>query len=453
MAEDDFGWIVRAVLAGVVLVLALVAFHLGVGVSARADLPELGLLAQIYYSAGLFLLGGMDLGTPIGGPHLARSLLWGAYFVAPVLTTSALFDGLRRVRHGALERLGMRRHLVVAGLGQLGVNFLTAARRRHPRRLIVAVDCDVNQAAVAWARHQPRVHFLPGDIQLPSALGHVALQRARGVALLTGNDLLNLEVAFRLAQRHPRLRVIAHCSDLALERSLEDAWGGAPLGRIRVFNSHRAAAHHLYGRHLRAHFAHTPAKDCVVLAGFGRFAQTILEFLGRESEGEIERVLIAAPSATVALRKFHSQVSPSDLFETKPLDGELTDPDTWQAIFRDLGAASAHPTVLLASEDESVNLQSALLARRRWPDSRIFVRCQDESSFADELATRHRFTLLPVDALLREALYVAELNWFSDPQRGLHAPSSVPEGTKLAARLTRSREARDSNPAASIRAS
>jgi len=278
MEREDLGWLVRAVLASLVFLLALTAFRLGVGVSAREHLPELGVLAQVYYSAGLFVLGGMALGTPIGGPHFARSLLWGA-------------------------------------------------------------------------------------------------------------------------------------------RSLDDAWGGALPSRIHVFNSRRAAAKHLYQQHLREHFADTPAKDTVVLAGFGRFAQTILEFLGRESEDEIERVLVAAPSAARGLRKFHSHVHPSE-FLIKPLDGDLMDPATWQAIGVEIAESSTPPTVLIACEDESVNLQSALLARRRWPESRVFVRCRDVSSFAEELAALHHFTLLPVETLVREALYRSQARWFREPRKG-----------------------------------
>ena len=70
--------------------------------------------------------------------------------------------------------------------------------------------------------------------------------------------------------------------------------------------------------------------------------------------------------------------------------------------------------MLIACEDESVNLQSALLARRRWPESRVFVRCRDVSSFAEELAALH-FTLLPV---VREALYRSQARWFREPRKG-----------------------------------
>jgi len=415
----NLGWWVRAALAAAVFLMAVEAFRLGVDVSARPGVPQLSLLAQGYYAAGLFVLGGMDLGTPVGGPRLARALLWLSYFSAPLITTSSVVEGLRRVSYGAVERFGMRRHLVVAGLGRLGMSFVAACRSRDPLGMIVAIDSDVNRAAVTQAWRQTRVHFLPGDIRLPNAFAHLALEHARGVALLTDDDLLNLEIAFRLAKSHPQLRIIAHCSDLALERSLADAWGEARTDGVQVFNSHRAAAQHLYDQHLRRQFARTEAKDTLILVGLGRFAQTILELLGQLSEREIARILIAAPAATLTLRKFHSHVQTPSLPAPKTFDADLTDPDTWQAVDRELAGTEVSPTVIICSEDESVNLQSAILARRRWPESRIFVRCQNESSFTQELARSHRFTVLAVEALLLEALSAARVTWFgaSAPRR------------------------------------
>ena len=36
----------------------------GVEVSARSGVPQADLLTKVYYTLGLFVLGGMDLGTP-----------------------------------------------------------------------------------------------------------------------------------------------------------------------------------------------------------------------------------------------------------------------------------------------------------------------------------------------------------------------------------------------------
>ena len=57
----------------VVYLAAFTAFSLGVDVSER-DMAGAGLLSRAYYTFGLFVLGGLDLGTPVGGTPIARDL-------------------------------------------------------------------------------------------------------------------------------------------------------------------------------------------------------------------------------------------------------------------------------------------------------------------------------------------------------------------------------------------
>ena len=77
-------------------IAALAGFASGVSVTERDGISSANLLTQAYYSLSLFVLGGVDLGTPYGGPLYGRILLWAAYFGAPVLAASTLFNALLR---------------------------------------------------------------------------------------------------------------------------------------------------------------------------------------------------------------------------------------------------------------------------------------------------------------------------------------------------------------------
>src|SRR5262245_39082603 len=121
------GWGLRTIAFATVFGMALYAFQAGVGVSDRPGLPDAGLLTQIYYAAGLFVLGGMDLGTPATGAPFAQGLLWAAYFLAPIITTTAVVEGaLWLAGSGLFDRLGLRGHVVIVGLGNLGTSFVVA---------------------------------------------------------------------------------------------------------------------------------------------------------------------------------------------------------------------------------------------------------------------------------------------------------------------------------------
>jgi hypothetical protein len=58
-----------------------------------------------------------------------------------------------------------------------------------------------------------------------------------------------------------------------------------------------------------------------------------------------------------------------------------------------------------------VNIRAAMHLRKRWPDARIFVRCQSESSFTEELSARYALTVLAVEDMLAEALAVVQRSW------------------------------------------
>lgn len=423
----QLGWGLRAVVLLAVFALALSGFRAGAGVSDRPGLPAAGWLAQIYYSAGLFVLGGLDLGTPASGPPGARAMLWGAYFLAPLITTSAVIEGaLRLVGSGALGRLRLRRHLVLVGLGRLASPFVAALRDREPDWPLVALECDAGRprALQAWRTYGVRV--FSGDARLPGAFANLQLQHARGVVLLTEDDLLNLEVAHRLRRLYPNLAVVAHVSDVGLQRAALEV---RARSGVHVFNSHRVVASYLYRTYLHPYFQGTLPKDAVVLAGFGRFGQAILELLAGSAAPALSRVVVVAQGAALGLRNFRAHVPLSDSFEVCALDADLGDVATWDAIEARLGPLGAPPVVVVGTPDESTNLQSSLAARRRWPRAPVFTRCENESAFSEELARQRGFTVLAVDSMLHKALHSAQRDWFRP------ANASAPQSNPARARL------------------
>lgn len=406
----QLGWALRAIVLLVVFTLALSGFQSGAGVSDRPGLPEAGLLAHIYYSAGLFVLGGLDLGTPVSGPPGARAMLWSAYFLAPLITTSAVIEGaLRLVGSGALGRLRLRRHLVLVGLGRLAGTFVASIRDREPNRLVVALERDVGRPRAQQARRSYGLRVFSGDARLPGAFASLQLKHAGAVALLTNDDLLNLEVAHRLRRLYPHLPVVAHVSDVGLQRAALEVHARSG---VHVFNSHRVVASYLYRTYLHPYFQGTLPKDAVVLAGFGRFGQAILELLAGSAAAALSRVVVVAPGAAQALRNFHAHVPLGDAFEVTALDADVGDVATWQEIETRLGSLVAPPVVVVGTQDESTNLQSSLEARTRWPRAPVFTRCENESAFSEELARQRGFTVLVVDSMLHKALRAAQREWF-----------------------------------------
>ncbi|MDH3224326.1 MAG: NAD-binding protein [Gemmatimonadota bacterium] len=423
----------RLSLAVLVTVLAILAFRMGVEGSDRPGIPTAGLATQLYYAIGLFVLGGLDLGVPVGGPVVGRDIMWTAYFAAPLLTAGALIEGLLHVWNPRWWRLkGLRDHIVIAGMGEIGRLYLEALRDVDPRRRVLVVDVLSDHVNVIGAVNRHEALFLSGDIRNQSTIDALRLQRARGVVLTTGSDLVNLEAATDILGGHPRLadRIVAHVSDGALERSVvgggqEPGGNGATLSGRRLFNAHRIAADELVHRRLVPRFEETRLADVVVLAGFGRFGQTILEMLMTEAADEFSTVLILDRVAEMRRRQFDEHAGRAATHRLLTLERDLQDPGTWVEVENIIEGLGADPgdggrpdpdrrsaIFVMGTDDDPLNLRSAMTVRRRSPGAHIVVRCFHDSSLTDHLAEQGRFDVFGVSTLLRDALAEHHRQWF-----------------------------------------
>jgi len=401
------------------VVLAMVAFSCGVGASERAGIPDASPLTHAYYTLGLFVLGGLDLGTPSGGPPALRYALWVAYFLAPLITTSAVVESAIRVmRPDWVRRIALRDHVVVVGMGRLGMMFVEALRERDPqaRVLLVAREGFGGNVQVAAARF--RAATLQGDVRNAATLEAMQLERARAVVMLTGDDLVNLEVGWQAKRRAPGMRVVAHVADIGMRRLVgrgrydDDAYAG-----VRVFNSHRVAARGLLEEHLEEVFAATAPRDVVVLAGFGRFGQTILEHLLSEAQKEIELAVVIDVAAEQRVRAFRAQVDGTASCEVRCVEGDLDDPKTWEEVELALEGLEVEPVFVVCTDDDGRNLRAAIGLRRARAAAPIFVRCVYRSAFTGELSDELDFTVLSVEGMLRQTMRDRVDEWVGPPTR------------------------------------
>jgi hypothetical protein len=174
------------------------------------------------------------------------------------------------------------------------------------------------------------------------------------VFLLTGDDFANLDAAAKILQQVPALagRIVVHVSDLHFLRVLGDT---RVARECAIFNSHDIAATHLVRTEILAHFQRTEVRDVVVLAGFGRFCQSVLASLQELAGDTFGRVVIMDLEAGSRAAVFAQQIGFKGFYERQVIDGDLRDPRTWEAI-TDLGMLE--PVFILGCGDDSANLHT-----------------------------------------------------------------------------------------------
>ena len=139
------------------------------------------------------------------------------------LVTNALVS--RRIEQslGRGRLVGIAGHTIVVGLGAVGMRVLeglVAAGREA-----VAIERDEHNRYIAQARALG-VPVVVGDATLPTTLESVHIDTAAAAAVMTSNDLVNLETG------------------LALREALDERWSEVPVV-LRVFD--RALGHRLEG--------------------------------------------------------------------------------------------------------------------------------------------------------------------------------------------------------------
>lgn len=404
------GWFLRIGLAVATFAIALVAFRSGVGVSDRDGVIGADLLTHTYYSLGLFVLGGLDLGVPRGGPAAMHGLLWIVYFLAPMITTSAVIESAVLIlRPASMQRRTLRDHIVVVGLGPLGMTFLEALRERDPKVRILVVERDSSHASVVGERFGA-LH-LSGDVRAQATIGALRLERARALVLLTGDDLVNLEVAWHAVSIAPQLAIVAHVGDIGMRRLVARSASSDVAERVTIFNSHHIAARGLHQEHLASLFEKTGPADVVVVAGFGRFGQTILEHLRSEAAGEVQRAIVVDLDAARKLRLFEAQVDVTEGCEIVCIDGNLDDPETWTAVEEATRGVDVEPVYVLCTDDDGLNLRMAIMLRGERKSAPIFVRCVYRSAFTAELSEELSFSVLEVQGMLRRTMSERMSEW------------------------------------------
>ena len=382
---------------------AWLGFASGVAVTERPEVAEGNVLTQAYYSLSLFVVGGVDLGTPYGGPWLGRTLVWLAYFGAPILAASTLIEALLRAispQGWHLRRLN--NHIIIVGSGELSLSYLRVLRRSHPKVPVVVVCSGKQEQAVLDEFHQAfDASVVVGDITHEFFLRQLRVERARKILLLSDNSLRSYEAASILLNLVPGIgsRIVIHCARLRFMRAMANT---RVARSCETFNTYHLAASGLVRSQMLEHFHETKPKDVVVIAGFGRFGQTILEELQAHAAGEIAMVVIIEKDAHRRVLVAEEQMAFAGNFRREVYEGDISNPDIWRSVGEEVELDGNNAVFVLGTGREEDNLRTAIWIRRQFPESMVIARSSKRSRFADEVGRDHGLISISINELVED---------------------------------------------------
>ena len=407
--QDAFGnrrWIMALAVMGA----ALLGFSLGVSLTERPEVVNASFLTKVYYSLGLFVVGGLDIGTPTGGPLIGRILLWSAYFGAPILTASAVIDTLARVLspgHWQLRRIS--NHIVLMGGGGMTDSYLRVLRKHFPRKRVVVV-----QERIEFVRRQELeqtydVAIVIGDLTHDFMLKALRLAHASKVVLMGERDFHAYEAASKILAQFPHLanNIVLRCHNLRFMRTMNET---DLARRLVVFNAYHLAAEGLVRERLITHFRKTKAPDAVVIAGFGRFGQSVLEELQSHAQDLLSVVALIDQDAHRRVQVAEEQQKIGGTYRKEILQGEISHPELWWRLGDVVDLNSAQPTVIFGTGDIEENLRAAIWLKQRHPNALVFARTDDASSLALEIGAERGINYFSLKQLIEDNIPV---EWLS----------------------------------------
>lgn len=126
--------------------------------------------------------------------------------------TAIMLDAIARGRAGTSRQpsAGVRGHVIVFGLGNVGTRVATLIHRMGIP--VVCIERDPAARGIAAARSMD-LTVLTGDAPLESQLRKARVHRCRAVLALTGDDAANLEAALEARALAPGVRVVLRLFD------------------------------------------------------------------------------------------------------------------------------------------------------------------------------------------------------------------------------------------------
>ena len=402
----------RWILALTFFLCGWVGFMSGVQVS-QIDLTGAHPVSLMYYSLGLFILGGMDIGVPVGGPDWGRGLLWLAYFGAPLLMTSAILEWLMLLMSGRTRWLrSLNNHTIIIGVSDLTRSIMGKVENLGVKTQLVVVERDIlnTERQELAARYGARC--LAGDFTNEYFLGLLKLEKARRIIIASEENFDNYETASKILEMHPDLigKIIVHSNRLRFQRQMSGSRVG--LG-TQTFNSYHLAARHLVRNVILGYFEEGEQLDTVVIGGFGVFGQTVLEELQRLAIAEHAQIAIIDTDVQRRLLVAEEQAVLDPGYHRHLFEGDLGHPDVWRNVEQNIDLTVGRPLVLMVSSGDEENIRAGVWFSNRHENARILVRTQRGSHFAESVAKGRAMVTFGLTRMFQESI---PDEWFMDPE-------------------------------------
>lgn len=398
--DGSLGWrtfLVFAIFAG-----GIIGLSNGVVLSDGGDLSSI--TAILFCVFCQFLLAGSEFGIPVSGPQWALSLMWFVYFAAPLSTVILGAERLVQIIEKENWKVSsFKNHYVIFGYDAISASYLRRLRSKDQKSRIILVDDRLEPPQKRDLVNRFSLIAIDGTASLQTLSENLRLQFAKKVCIFQDADFDAFDSATLILQKWPELegKIIVQSGDLRFVRSLKNS----DLSRRCVlFNSYNLAASVLVSSALIAHFKESPETDLVVIAGYGRFGQSMLALLHEKASSSVRQVVIIDQDAETQVSIAKEEEQSIEDFVVTVITGDVTHPTVWSEVAVQANLSLGSPTIVLATGNAKANLNTAITLKNRYPNASLFTRTQEPNLFVDQVARDEGLNAFSIDSLVENGL-------------------------------------------------
>jgi Trk K+ transport system NAD-binding subunit len=215
----------RRVFIGILLAVAL---FMGASVVVFRHFLELSWLDAVYFTVATMTTVGYGDINLSGAPPFVKvfgmgTMLGGAALMASVF--GIITDYLVRSRFEEIfgfRGRKMRNHIILCGLGNVGIRVLEQLHRLGEPVIVIEKDEQSRFIDMGKALKVPIIH---GDMRVPAMLEQAHIKDAKALIAAAQDDMANLEAALNARAVCPGIRVVVRIFDTNLARKLEGVFG------------------------------------------------------------------------------------------------------------------------------------------------------------------------------------------------------------------------------------
>jgi len=350
----------------------------------------------LYFAVSLFIIGGLDIGLPAGGSGTIITLLWVCYFLAPLMTLSAVYQV---IQEKLLSRFSPRwsNHSVICGLGRNGKLIYDLIKEHEPKsHRIIVIEKDPNNSRSIFLRKSKTTWWLQDDFSQTAVLRRANVQRAKRVYITTNLDITNLNTLVSIQgmpDRRKSLQTFFHLGNLGLHELWKESFLHDPLySGVTIFNGYQVVTRRLYRRWVLQQEYLDPRGNIFIILGYGRFGQMLFYHLTNDRERKShDDIVVVTRRMNVDLkrRKFQwaQENAARGCFIHNPIEGDIHASDMWEMVAGKIRDSRKNAIVFLCRDGDMENLELAVNMKLGGPEElqKATIFCRLYSNTANEI--------------------------------------------------------------------